>query len=742
MRPLLTIISLLVFSLLPVALLCQVPPKLGLVLSGGGAKGLAHIGVLQVLEENGISPDFVSGTSMGSIVGGLYSIGYTPDEMAELTRGIPWEDYFSDSYPRALVPIEERQRSARYLLSFSLTEDGLQLPRGFIQGTKIQTMLGGLTAPVHTQADFDRFYHPFRAVATDLETGSAYVFSGGALRKAIRASMAIPSVFEPLEYDDHLLVDGLLVRNLPVSEALEMGAEVTLAVDVGDALYPREELTSVLRVLEQTTSLGMAASTVEQRALADFIIDPDLDGYSALSYEAADSLIERGRRSAEAALPMLLPFLDSLGIVRGAIPERPLWRRDSFIVRAIEVQAEDPADEKILRRLVSFSLPRILTVPELERQMGLLYGSGFFQMVDYELRKAEGGGYVLWLSGATKPDVNLRLGANYDSDLNAALLLNLTARNQLVGGSVFSADLRIGEYPAAWLDYAIYTRANPSVGVQWQFDGQFLPGFKYEKNRRISEFTFQQFSTSLDFQASISRQWYFKLGLGLERFAENPRFFNLSDTEARLDQAFLYGRFIRDTYDRAYFPTDGSNTNAWIRYTLGGSLFSEEDETISIPARGNLSLGLRLHKVVPVGERLWVDLRTSFGAAKYEQGHFLNQFYLGRAMPAQDRFVEFYGLRLTEQPATAFGLLGVQLRQEIGQGYFAALGYNLGYYFLTEGNLFRAEGGLSEPEEEGRFHGLGLEMGGLTPIGPVRITGEYNIDLDRLNFTFYAGYRF
>ncbi len=217
-------------------------PKLGLALSGGGAKGLAHIGVLEVLEQNGIYADMISGTSMGSVVGGLYSIGYSPEQLVDVALSVDWSDYFNDAYPRAYQPIEERGRAARYQLSFNIQKGKLTLPQGLLQGRKIQALLASLTAPVHDIDKFDKFPKPFAAVATNIETGEAYVFHTGDLRRAIRASMAIPSVFSPVEVDGNLLVDGLVVRNLPVSDAFDLGADVVVGVDVGSPLAKKDEL--------------------------------------------------------------------------------------------------------------------------------------------------------------------------------------------------------------------------------------------------------------------------------------------------------------------------------------------------------------------------------------------------------------------------------------------------------------------------------------------------------------------
>ena len=170
-------------------------PKLGLTLSGGGAKGLAHIGVLKVLEEEGIEPDFITGTSMGSIIGGLYAIGYTASDLEEKTKSIPWDDYFNDDVTRNLKPIEDKETAERYQFSFQFEDGKIQLPKGFIKGVKLQMLLSELTLPAHHIENFDDFFIPFRCVSTNLVTGEGHVFDKGFLPEAMRASAGIPTVF-------------------------------------------------------------------------------------------------------------------------------------------------------------------------------------------------------------------------------------------------------------------------------------------------------------------------------------------------------------------------------------------------------------------------------------------------------------------------------------------------------------------------------------------------------------------
>ena len=711
------------------------PPQLGLTLSGGGAKGLAHIGVLKVLEEHGIAPDYVTGTSMGSIVGGLYSIGYTPAELEHLATTTNWNDYFNDGYSRNYLPIDERSKADRYQLSFALDNGKLVIPRGLIGGRKILTLLTGLTACVHNQESFDKFYHPFRCVATDLETGEAYVFDEGPLRKGIRASMSIPSAFDPLNYDDRLLVDGLLARNLPVEDAKNMGADIVIAVDVGDPLYPREELTSVLRVLEQTSSYVMVESTERQRGLANQIIDPDLSDYSTLSYDAADALIARGEQAARAALPAIQEYLDSVGWVARPIPERSNCRRDSFYLKDIAFIAADTATNRTLRQLVRWKLPRVVTIAKLEELVGVLYSSSFFSLVDYELQFAPGGGYRLALDATPTPNVYVRGSLNYDLDFNAAFLVNVTVRNKLGSGSLLSGDLRISELPGFWLDYSINTRTNPSFGIRLYANGQFIPGQSFINEELADEFTFHHYSTGLDLQTSISRQWHFRLGAGGEHFSENPRFFSLSeeDIEARHQRWLGYAQLIRDTYDRTYFPEDGSLSQIWFEYNLDGRLEESRTDGANFTTQGNWTIGGKVHKAFQFGQHLWVDASAGAGHTQIDEPHFLQQFYLGREIPANYRFYEVYGFRISELAATTFGYGRIQVRAELGENNYLGLGYNYGAYaqIVNEERLF-----------EDDFHGIGVELGSVTALGPIRFTAEYNIDFERFNYTFFAGYRF
>lgn len=716
-------------------------PRIGFALSGGGAKGLAHIGVLKVLEENGIYPDLVTGTSMGSIVGGLYSIGYTPDELSEFATNLDWNDYFNDSYPREYLPVEEKARADRYQLTFALEGGKLKLPRGLIQGKKIQTLLAGLTASAHGHSDFDNFCLPFRCVATNLETGEAVVFSSGPLRRAIRSSMSIPSAFEPVEYDGRLLVDGLVVRNFPVQDAFDLGADFVLGVDVGSLLYDRDEITSVLTVLDQTSSFGSASSTLKQRELADYLIMPNLEGFSTLSYDKADSLIMRGEEAARRALPGLLAKLDSLGV---ELP-MPEWRceshqRDSFLVTEVSFKGEEAMTRRTLNQLFHADLPKEFTIEQLSDEISRLYASGFFKLVDYELQPVSDG-YRLVLSASAAPAWFFRTGINYDTDYKAGLLLNVTGRNLGLRGAILSADVRVSENPALLLDYMVYTRSSPSIGLKWHGGINFFPGKKYTDWRLVDEFSFHHFNTRLSFISGISRTWSMEAGFFAERLSQNLRFFSQQNDESYAEQAGLFLKLSRDTYDRTYFPTDGSLTTLRAQWTFGGKIGEASETGQNIPLEDNIVITARLHKVFPLGKNLWLSWINGAGIVNYRQRTFLNQLFIGREVPGEELFFEVMGLRYMELPLTAFASTGLQLRTRLTRTSFIGLTYNALWHASSESRFFpnALDDGTYTADW---FNGLGVELGALTPFGPLRFTTEYNLELGRFNFSMTAGYRF
>src|SRR5262245_17759309 len=280
-------------------------PKIGLALGGGGARGIAHIGVVLALEELHIKPDYIAGTSMGSIVAGLYACGYTPDEMEKLIKSIKWETLFQDAPERRDQGFRQKEDDFEHLIpiefGLNLKKGGVVLPPGLIAGSKLGFILDSTMLPCSV-ASFDELRIPFRAVATDIQTGNPVILTKGSLARAIRASMAIPAIFTPVEIDGKLLVDGGEAQNLPVQTVRAMGADIVIAVNVGSSgAESAAKPTNVGQMIGRLIDLPLQQNTQASARLADVVITPDLDGFTSADFATGTKMIPLGYEATMAA---------------------------------------------------------------------------------------------------------------------------------------------------------------------------------------------------------------------------------------------------------------------------------------------------------------------------------------------------------------------------------------------------------------------------------------------------------
>jgi len=718
-------------------------PKIGLALSGGGAKGIAHIGVLRVLEDAGIRPDYITGTSIGSIMGGLYAIGYSVEDMERIAIELDWAYYFNDELKRTDLPIEERFNSDRYQLKLGIEDGAIQLPKGFIQGQKICLLLSQLTFPVHGVYDFDKFKIPFRCVATDAENGKPVVLKSGSLAKAMRASMSLPSVFEPMELDGRLLIDGGVVRNLPVIEAIDMGADIVIAVDITSPLYDKEGLASLVQVLEQTSSYKLTESVALQKQLADVVISPNIDGIGTLDFDRGEDLLVLGQEAAKAMLPEILSLInhgDKLHTENVEIPK-------SCMVCNVQLSGVEGKRKNAIANLMQMRSTKEYSIEVIEKRIKQLFGSQFFRDAYYELTEGEEG-YDLKIDAALKSGEYLQLSANYDSDLKAALLMNATLRNRGLSGSKIWADFKLSENPMLAAHYQVYTTSQPNFGVHIGGKLNHYPVDFYNEKGVVEESTKQfHYDLRMDLFTSFNNSSLLKIGIGLEQFSQRQAVFE-SDSEAvRQSQSVSYLSFLRDTYDRQQFPREGSYLSITSKVAIAGRLTYPTD----LVERGTLNrfdkhARLQFSKLFPLGERLAIEWYNDAGGVlfknKEEAYNHLQLFYLGRSIPEEYSYVEFVGLDYMELPVSSYWFSGVRLRAEVKENIYGSLLFNYGQYKAKAYD--RIIEGLFEaiPEQDGNILGAGLELGFVSPLGPGRLSAEYNLKESRVNFALHLGYLF
>src|SRR5215831_14058157 len=313
-------------------------PKIGLVLEGGGALGLAHIGVLQYLEEHHIPASYVAGTSMGALVGGFYATGHSANEVRDLVKTIPWDTVLAGKTPFQDLAFRRKEDAIAYpsSLEFGIRQ-GLRLPEGFNSGQQVSFILDQVALPYSDMNTFNDLPTPFGCVATDLVTNRPWVFRSGSLATALRATMSLPAIFAPVRADGQVFADGGLLNNLPVDVAKDMGAELTLAIHLQVAALQPKEYLSAFGVLGESISTVIAANELRSMEMADIVVAVPLDKYTAMDYDKADAIIKAGYEAAAAKAAILATLSVDDATWQQYLADRQAKRRTAPLPQFVEV---------------------------------------------------------------------------------------------------------------------------------------------------------------------------------------------------------------------------------------------------------------------------------------------------------------------------------------------------------------------------------------------------------------------
>ena len=711
-------------------------PKIGLALSGGGAKGLAHVGVLKVLEEAKIKVDYIAGTSMGSQIGALYAIGYSASSIEKIVTEQDWEQLLNDRISRKDFSLEAKREDGRYVSTFPIREGKIAMPRGLVAGQKITVLISRLTLPVHHVHDFRGLPIPFLCIATDLETGEAVVLDKGFLPDALRASMSIPTVFTPVELDGRLLVDGGLVRNFPVSDVREMGADIAIGVDVGTPLYSKEQLNSLVRITEQSVNFRGAASTRQQQELCDILITPDLEEFGTMSFNAIDTLIARGERAARKMMPQLKALADSIN--KNFSEEKrptPLKPPNRFYVTELAFEGLNRVSKNLLLAKLQTKIPSLMTFLEIEKAISRAYGTGFFERVTYKMEPGQTGTRLVIRVVEREDDV-FRFGINYDSDLKSSILLNTTFRNHLIDGSKLSLSAKLSENPAFEGYYLVLTDWNPGIGLRLGTAYTKMDVLVYNKKGEIEASTdYHLYTTDILLQTIFSNSSDLSAGVQFSHTLLKMRIAPPGWLDGSYNLLNFFAAMRIDSFDRTIYPRSGINLLARARLVkdLSNPIFQIQREA-GIPISSSyINYMLKFSGVFPANEKLSF-LGSFFGGISTEDLVPENyRFFLGGAYPHIDTSFPFMGLNFLERGGSHALAAQAGIQYEFMNNKFITIKANTGKTTDALDDLFNKKDILT---------GVGISLGALTPIGPLEYTLMWGSEKDDLISNINIGYRF
>jgi NTE family protein len=548
-------------------------PRIGLVLSGGGARGAAHIGVLKMLDSLHIPVDVIAGTSMGAVVGGLYASGMSGREIEAAMATVKWQAAFRDRPPRTELDYRRKEEDRRFLVNLPLGLQGkrLVIPKGLVQGQLLTETLRTLTLPVARITNFDELPTKFRAVATDLETGAIKVLGDGDLTTAMRASMSVPGVFAPVEYQKQLLVDGGLADNLPIDVARSMGVDILIVVDAGASLQPRKNLDSLPSITNQMLSILLRRSIDRDLATLgpkDIIVTLQLGNFSSYDFPDTMKIVNAGEDAARAVQSRLtdlaLPeqdyarYLQARNAVRSGLPS----------VSYIKVQPDSKAYQKQIQDVFGHFQGQTLDPQALHQQVEALYGRGNMEVLDYQLEHDPFGHYGLDFTARRNswgPDY-LRFGVQLQDDFkglttfNAAGRLDITELNSLGAESMWDAQVGTAPLLATELYLPLSNVYRYFVAPHAQVEAHDIA--QVENGRQVGLFRVSSIDYGLDVGREFSTWGEVRSGILKSRGYTHVSLGDFSVPASHFDVIEGFVRVGYDTLDSANFPRSGQALTA------------------------------------------------------------------------------------------------------------------------------------------------------------------------------------
>ena len=707
--------------------------KVGLVLSGGGAKGMAHIGAIKIIEEAGIPIDYVVGTSMGSIIGGLYSIGYTPEQMDSMVRKQDWTFLLSDQILRKDMNMQEREADEKYVISVPFSKSAIQdLTGGLIKGQNISNLFSELTLGYHDSLNFNKLPIPFACVSENIVKGEEYVFHEGVLSTAMRASMAIPGVFTPVRLDSMVLVDGGVVNNYPVNVAKEMGADVIIGVDVQSELKTANELENAGAILGQLIDLMGQDNYLKNLKETDVLIKVNVKGYSAASFSknAVDSLIHRGLVAAESQKDALLKLKKEIGLPEDYRPIRKHTYQpvEWIMIKDIHFKGLDEKDTEWVMKRCGLEENTFNSIERIEGATSIILANTFYSNISYNLLQNEDGTYDLNYTLNKKNESRINIGVRFDSEEIASLLINARTTLKSKLPAYVSASIRLGKRYGAQLTYGIDTSPLSSLALSYQYLYNDID--YHQLGKRSFTTTSDHHTAEISYYNVWLRNFRFGIGTKYELY-DYGRFLHMIGNQGfEVNKEYFFSYFANlhyETYDKAYFPSRGVKFHG--SYSLNTDDFLEyKGETpfsiVSGSFEGVVPITSRFAIIPSVSGRLIFGKNIPFSKMNVMGGDAMEQ-YLPDQLP-------FAGTNQVELMDNTLMIGGMKFRQRIG---------NVHYLTLT-GNYALSSGKIKNILNEESMFGCSLGYGMDSMFGPLEATFNYTNHSKKVGFYINLGYKF
>ena len=717
-------------------------PTVGLVLSGGGAKGLAHIGALKVLEEAGVQIDYIGGTSMGAIVGSLYAAGYSAHQLDSIFERTNFEILIQDELPRGSQTFYERKDAEKYAIRLPFDDFEVSFPSGLSKGQNLYNMMSKLTLHLADRNNFEQLPIPFFSIATNVETGEEVILDSGYLPQAVLASSAIPTLFSPVLVNDKLLTDGGVVNNFPVEEMRKRGADIIIGVDVQDTLADRSELGSAFEILSQISNFRTVKDMEEKVKQTDIYIDPAIAPFSVMSFDRGRKIIEAGEEAAREKMEQL----EEIALLQKKEKREKLKIPDidSLYIADLRIKGSHSYPRAYILGKLKFRYPSKVSYKDFILGINNLTATGNFDRVNYRLIPLNGG-YVMELDLEEKENKTfLQMALHYDDLYKSGALVNLTRKSLLFTNDVASFDFVLGDNLRYNFEYYWDKGFYWSMGVRSRynsFDKSVGVDFA-ETSAELSDINLNRLSIEY---SDVTNQLYFEtlfeqvfsVGIGaehkfLEVTSETISAAESSVPSTTFDRSHYYSAFSYlkfDSYDNRFLPGSGFYFNGDFHLYLLSSDYHENFSGFSI-VKGDV--GYAFSPTPRWSAR--VSSGTGFHLGK-NRNNSLHFFLGGYGNDFINNIFPFLGYDFLELKGDSYIKSKVELDYEIFRKNHLILSAN---FANVDDNLYGSGKWFSAPAYSGYALGYALE----TFMGPVEAKYSYSPDTRDSHWFFSIGFWF
>jgi NTE family protein len=631
-------------------------PKIGVTLSGGGAKGLAHIGILKAIDSAGLKVDYITGTSMGAVIGSLYAIGYSADTLEKLAGTVDWDLLLSNQSGLRSLFMEEKDEYGKYDVELPWVNNKFKISTGFLEAQELWLKLAELYFPVNNIKDFSQFSIPFRCIATDVGNGEAVVLANGEITSAIRSSMAIPSVFTAVNYNGKILVDGGISRNFPVRDVKEMGADIVIGSTVATGLLPPEKVKNVIQLLLQIAFFREAEDQKKEVPLCDIYIPFNLDKYSMGSFGDASDILKAGLDEGRLLYPRFKQLADSLNAIYGkpSVPAKRLPEIKPVRIDSLEVKGLMNTTKTFFVNTMNFKLKRDYKPEDLADMVRQAFGTRYYSRITYALEHQPGGTCKIVFDVTENPLTFLKAGLHYNRSTGIGLIVNITSRNFLLSNSRSLAAINIGESFRVKGEHLQYIGRLKNFGLTLKAQFEHLDFTTYDQHKETGLYNQNIVDLSQRLHYSPTRSFTVGIGHRFEWLQYRPQISSSFEFRGRSDFSTLFGYIKYNTLDRNSLPRKGmrieveagrvARQHTRLDFLLNGHPPTDPD-SLKVDTDPYFRTWLAAEGYLPLSGKLTAFLNLQTGINFNYSRHALNEFVIGGLTKLYRNQVTFAGLQ-------------------------------------------------------------------------------------------------